>query len=166
MNSGKIFEEEIKNSLPSGIWYHRIKDPAASFSGGASTTRFSLKNEFDMLIYKYPDLVALELKSNASTSISFSVEKGKSAEIKWSQIEALTYAEKFNIKAGLLLNYRKSNTTYYVPINKFNEFIQKTTKHSINEKDCVEIGATIVEQKLKKVRYKYNLNFLFGSEEG
>ena len=57
-NAGKIFENEIKESIPSNIMYYRIKDPAQGFGQGA-TTRFSLHNQCDALLYKYPNLIAL-----------------------------------------------------------------------------------------------------------
>ena len=148
------------------MFFYRIKDPAQSFGVHGASTRFSLKNEFDAFIYKYPRLVALELKSNQGTSISFSLEANSGTNIKASQINSLKDCLRYGIKAGLLLNYRKTETTYWIDIANFLTFAENTTKKSINEKDLIEYGATVVPQTLKKVRYKYDLNFLFKNEEG
>ncbi len=149
--------------MPNDVYYHRIKDAASSFGGGQKT-RFSLKNGFDCMMYKYPTLIALELKSNEGTSINFSLDRKKSANIKASQIEGLTIASKYKIKSGLLLNFRKTKTTYYIDISDFNRFTKETTKKSINEKDLIEYGAIVVKQTLKKVRYRYDISFLWDGE--
>lgn len=163
MNPGKIFEQEVKDSIPDGVFYHRIKDPAQSF-GGNSTTRFSLHNEFDAFIYSYPILVAAELKSTQSTSISFSLTENKNTNIKKCQIYSLLNASQFNIRAGLLLNFRKTEKTYWIDINNFYQFTQDTTKKSVNENDILNYAGVIIPQHKKRVRYTYDLSCLFKGE--
>lgn len=164
MNSGKVFEKEIKDSIPNNVWFYRIKDPAASF-GKSDKTRFSPKNEFDCLIYKYPILISLELKSNIGTSVSFSLEEKKMAEIKFSQIKSLRNSAEFGIKSGLLINFRKTNKTYFINILDFDRFSKDTIKKSINEKDLLNYNAVIVSQKLKRVLYTYDISFLWNEEK-
>ena len=70
MNIGKRFENNFKASITEDVLYHRLKDSAQSF-GGASNLRFSSKNPFDCYIYQFPTLLALEMKSAGTPSISF-----------------------------------------------------------------------------------------------
>lgn len=165
VNQGKIFEKDVKDSIPDSVFYFRIKDPAQSFGADSKFTRFSLKNEFDAFIYKYPILVAIELKSNQGTSISFSLTGKEQKDIKKNQIDALTNCTKFNIKSGFLLNFRKTQHTYWIDIRDFNKFTHDTTKKSINEKDIIEYGGIIVRQQLKKIHYRYDLSFLWSDEK-
>lgn len=141
----------------------RIKDPAQSFSP-SSTTRFSLQNGFDAILYKYPTFIAMELKSTASTSISFASKEeksNKSKSIKYYQISSLEYAARFNIKAGFLLNFRRTNSTYWIYISDFMSFYNSTNKKSINQDDLLQYNAILVPQTLKRVHYTYDLSFLF-----
>lgn len=158
---GKKFEEDIRKSIPDDVYCYRIKDPAQSFGGGSTFTRFSLKNECDFFFYKKPILVAAELKSNQGTSISFAREKTQKGEIKFDQIQFLVFATKFNIKSGLLLNYRKTENTYWIDILDFINFVDNTEKKSINENDLLENNAILIDSTKKRTRFSYDLSFLW-----
>lgn len=161
VNTGKIFELNVKNSIPQDVMYYRIKDPSSSFGQDSSKTRFSLKNEFDVFLYKKPILIAMELKSNKGTSISFATEKGKQADIKFTQIEALSNIIDYEVRAGLLLNFRKTNMTYWLDIENFNKFKDETEKKSINEKDIITYGGIVIPSKKLKTNYRYDLSNLW-----
>ena len=159
---GKLFEADVKNSIRPDVFYYRIKDPAQSCGRDSRVTRFSLKNECDCFIFKKPVLVAAELKSNQSTSISLSrskEEKGK--DIKWDQIQFLTFAKMFDLRAGFLLNYRKTENTYWIEIDNFNKFLEENCKKSINEEDLVKYDAVLVNSKKLRTRFRYDLSFLW-----
>lgn len=159
-NAGKVFENEIKNSIPDGVMYYRIKDPAQGF-GGSSTTRFSLHNQCDALLYKYPRLIALELKSTQSTSIPFSFTDNKKS-IKKCQIYGLCDFSLYKgITAGFLMNFRKTEKTYYLDIDGFLRFMIDTSKSSINEKDIIEYGGIIIPSQKKRTRSVYDIGILF-----
>lgn len=158
MNSGKQFEKDIKDSIPQDIYYHRIKDPAQSFSGQG--TRFSLHNEFDAYMYKNPYLVAMELKSNQGTSISFSLEDNKH-NIKKCQIDSLVDCTKYGIISGIILNFRKTERTYWIDIRDFMEFVRSTKKKSINEFDIMGFNGLLLSQQKKKIHFKYDLTPIF-----
>ena len=160
MNDGKIFENEIKNSIPEDILYYRIKDPAQGFSGGG-TTRFSLHNPCDIFLFKSPYLIALELKSTKGTSLSFSLEDNNKM-IKKCQVEGLKELSKYNnVTAGFLINFRRTENTYYLDISDFISFINKTSKKSINENDVICNNGYLIESKKKRKRFIYNINSLF-----
>lgn len=166
MNKGKIFETAIKNSVPKDCYYFRLHDPAQSFDQ-SSTLRFSLPNPYDCLLFCYPTLFALELKSTESTSMGFWREdfvdktKKQTFMIKKNQIKGLDTASQFKgVVAGFLLNWRKTNHTYFWNINDFLEFTNMLDKKSFNEEDVISHNGMLIEQTLKKVNYKYNLENL------
>lgn len=154
-NEGKQFEESFKSSVPNLMYYLRLKDSASSF-GTNDATRFTLRQPFDCLIYSSPILFPFELKSTKSTSFSF---KGTTPMIKEHQIKALTEATNYEgIIPGFIFNLREPvNKVYFLHINNFNKFVEDTTKSSIDEKDIVSFGAIMIEGKLKKVKYKYDI---------
>jgi penicillin-binding protein-related factor A (putative recombinase) len=118
-----------------------------------SSIRFSPKNPFDAIMYAYPFMFLVELKSTKGTSISF---KSKTPMIKKKQIEELTKgAEYKGIIPGFIFNFRTSQKTYFLHINDFNRFILDTTKASINEKDIIAYGSIEIVGEIKKVKYKY-----------
>lgn len=168
INTGKIFEQEIHEGIKKYnkehgdvVYYHRVKDPASSFGGGGGNTRFSMKNEYDLILYKYPIFFALELKSNGGTSFSFSrndkLEKGK--DIKRSQISSLIEADDYcGTVAGLILNFRKYEETYFVRISDFYRFQNETEKKSINREDVLKLNPILIPQTLKKVKYDFDMS--------
>jgi penicillin-binding protein-related factor A (putative recombinase) len=153
INDGKIFENSFKDSIPSDVYYMRLKDPANSF-GTNDNLRFSLPNPYDAILFSYPNYFALELKSTKGTSFSF---KGSSPMIKPVQIKSLTEAAEYKgVIPGFIFNLREPiNKVYFLHINNFNKFISETSKSSMNEKDIVACGGVEIEGKLKKVKYRY-----------
>ena len=128
INEGKDFENQIKLSIEKdGYFYHRLKDAAQSFNPSQlSNLRFSSKNPYDCFLYAYPTLFALELKSTKSTSFSFwradfeDKSKSQTFLIHKHQIEGLLNASKYEgVIAGLILNFRNVNHTYFWRIDDF-----------------------------------------------
>jgi penicillin-binding protein-related factor A (putative recombinase) len=157
MNTGKIFEKEWKDSIPENCYYLRIVDPPQSW-GDQTNLRFSPKNPFDALMYVYPNLFLLELKSTKGTAFSFT---GTSPMIKKHQIVELSNACKFKgIVAGFVFNMTSKNKTYFLSIQGFNKFMELTDKKSINEKDIIEFGGIEVRGEIKKVRTKFYIGEL------
>lgn len=143
--------------------YFRIKDHAQGF-GPSKTTRFTPHNECDAFIYKYPNLIALELKSTKSPSLSFSLKRNDK-QIKACQIIGLkTLSGYYGIKCGFLFNFRTIETTYYVPIDSFMAFCENTTKLSINYHDVKERGGIVIPQFKKRVHYTYDLSCIWRND--
>lgn len=164
-NSGKIFEDEFRDSIDrSVIYYQRIKDPAASFGKDSSKTRFSIKNPYDSYAYRYPYFFALELKTTKTKSIAFSTTDNKS-QIKKCQIDGLTEAATFKgIISGFVFNFREYDLTYYLNISDFNRFVNSTEKKSINIDDVVCFGGILIPQNIKRTKYIYNMDVIFNTE--
>lgn len=167
MNAGKKFENDIRDSMPEDVFYYRLKDPPSSFGQDSSKTRFSLKNPFDFFMYKFPYLYSIENKSKQTNSFSWTLDEDvKGKDIKASQLIKLYEAYKKGLVAGLLLNFRNTNETYFLHIRDFMEFATETVKHSINKDDVKKFNGFLVPQTLKRTKYKYDIDALIKHCEG
>lgn len=164
-NVGKQFEQNFKDSVPSDVYYLRLHDSSIGFDVANSTQRFALKSPFDCILYKHPQMHALELKSTSSTSISY---KGKTPMIRPHQLEKLREAAAKGIKAGFIFNFRGSHHTYFISIQDFDAITdyQMTSKCSISELTIFQSGkAIMIPQSIKRVNWKYDLSVLFEGGE-
>lgn len=162
-NEGKKFEDCFKKSVPSDCYYQRIKDPPHSFKKNEAL-RFALKNPYDCFIFCYPNFFTLELKSTKATSMTFWREdyedekKDQTFMIKKHQIKELLISSKFEgIASGLILNWRKTNHTYFWDIDSFVSYTNTLNKKSFNEQDVIKNGGILIEQTLMRTNYKYNV---------
>lgn len=156
MNTGKIFENNFKKSIPEDVYYLRLHDSSIGFDIENSTQRFALKSPYDCILYTKGKMYCLELKSTKSKAISYA---GSSPMIKENQIKELIRASGFGCHAGFILNFRDTNNTYYLPIAQFDFLRNTSSKKSMNEKDIKDISILIPSKKLK-VNYRYNLSEL------
>jgi len=156
MNEGKRFEQNFKKSIPADVYCLRLTDSSPAGFGENENMRFSIQSPFDFILYKNGKMFALELKSIKGKSISFS---GSSPMIKPHQVKALTQAAKFGIIAGFIFNFRE-NGTYFLTIQKFNDFVSSTTRKSIDLSHCKFEGIEMYETKLK-VNSRYDTERLF-----
>lgn len=158
-NEGKRFEEDWKKSFgKTDAYYFRIKDSATAFSGGH--TSFTCNNPYDCFALYDGYFVAMELKSTKGTSFSFEKEGSGSGNkmIKLTQINGLSEVSgRKNVQAGFIFNFRNNAHTYWLDIANFNEFYKSTSKVSINENDIVEHNGVLINSKLLKVRYTYDI---------
>ena len=144
---GKVFEEEIKASIPPAFYTERYKDDTAGFKGVA--------NPADFRLYKYPFTFLLECKSHKGKSLPL-------AKIRDSQLRGLVKAGNYlGIYAGFLINFRDLEETYYIPADAVLYFILKGERKSIPVEWCREVGIRI-EQKKKITRYTYDLSKWLG----
>lgn len=144
---GKIFEDEIKASIPPEFYTERYKDDTAGFYG--------VSNPADYRLYKYPLTFLLELKTHKGKSIPLD-------KIRPNQIQGMAKAvEHKGIYGGFIINYRDLEETYYIPVMDMVAFINSAERKSIPVEWCRENGVRI-EQKKKKVRYTYDLSKWLG----
>lgn len=166
-NAGKIFEADVKSSCKKdGLFVHRIRDNAMSYTESESV--FTKDNPYDFLIYKYPLLLAVELKHTKYPSIGIQTSKEENDKkmIKFHQIEQLQLASEHDgVKAGFILSFsnEKTNyeTTFYIDINHFLNFLFESKKKSINLMNIIEYGGIKIEQRLLRTHYYYNIKDLF-----
>lgn len=170
-NTGKVFEDEFKKSVDklADCYYYRLRDPASSFNQTESSgLRFSITNDYDCFIYRYPYFYPLELKSSKTTSFSFQRDKkDKGKNIKLSQINGLLKASNVHgVYAGILFNFSEKAKTYWMDIKDFEKFHISTDKGSINENDIINHGGFLVEQHIKKVAYDYEIKKMLDTING
>ena len=166
MNSGKIFENELKDSVKKynfdtdELYLLRLGDSASGFGMDSTKTRFSMKSPFDFLLHvKNGPTFALELKSTKQTSFAFSLETDEKM-IKKSQVKNLERASRYGIISGFLLNFRGTVHTYFLLIGDFLSFASSTEKKSINENDVLALGALRIPASKRKVYYDYDIGVL------
>lgn len=157
-DAGKLFEEDIKKSIPEDFYIERYKDDTARFSG--------VSNPADFRLYKYPLTFLLECKSHKGKSLPL-------AKIRNNQIKGMYKASKYmGIYAGFLINFRDLEETYYVPVkNVVDKYyivendevigINPDERKSIPVDWCRKYGVRINQQK-KRVRYAYDLSSWLG----
>ena len=168
-NKGKIFEDDVKRSCQrDDLFVDRVRDNATSyFDVDQIESMYSKENPYDFHIYKYPNLLCLELKHTKHVSISIQRTKDEDKKmIRYHQIEALTNASQFyGVKAGFLFCFFNEDTdsesTYYMPIQNFNKFLESEDKKSINIIDVVRYGCVKVEQVKLRTHYHYDISGLF-----
>lgn len=171
-NTGKIFEDDFKKSVPDYCKATRLKDPPQSFTQ-RSDTKYSHKNPYDFEIFDTVRriLIPLELKSTKSKSFSVELEKpvddkkSSGKMVKYHQIEGLTKAAKYEyVLAGFLFNFRNENDgtqiTYYQYIQDFNQMMAEIDKQSFNESDLQNYNAIEVPGCKKRVHYTWDMDNL------
>lgn len=161
-NVGKVFEEQIKKSVPDYALLYRLPDAAQSF-GGSNNLRFSRKNPFDFLLWdsKRHILYALEMKTVSGRSISFERSKEESKEIHRHQIDGLNAWNKYDgIVCGFIIEFRGIETTVFIDIDSFNSLIDKIPKKSFNIDDIINSGLPyfVISQHKKRTRYIYDMD--------
>lgn len=150
-NIGKIFEAEIKASIPSDFFVERYKDDMSGLYG--------VNNPADFRLYKYPFTFLWELKSHRGKSVPL-------AKIRNSQLIGMEKANMYaGVCCGFLLNFRDLEETYYISFselisayyikNEAGEFAP-IDKKSISVEWCREYGTRIAQRK-KRVRYAYDI---------
>ena len=151
-NQGKLFEQDIKSSVPDTCWIYRLRDNASSFANG-NNTRFTSSNICDYILFDdiSRTLFLIECKSTKGTSVPLTM-------LRDNQTKGLQEASKHNLIAGILVNFRNDNNdTFFITIDEFTNMMQSINKKSFNIKDLESIGATRVESTKKRTRYTYNL---------
>ena len=165
-NQGKIFESQYKRSCEKqNILCVRFNDTSTSYIK-EKNARFTPSNICDFFTFFKRNAFFIECKSTEYGSMSFSVDPKESKMIKAHQISDLSNLSLFdNVYPCFLFNFRQKEgidqDTYLMHISDFNDFISKTDKHSINKLDIVQNGGIIVEQKLLRTNYLYNIEKAF-----
>lgn len=163
-NKGKIFEDDFKKSCEAqGLWVMRLNDTSLSWQK-EKTARFTPNNICDFIAYRYPYMFLIENKSTTYKSIGIQrLPTDPKAMIQAHQISDLSNAGLIEgIIPVFLFNFRNDddindNFTYAMRINDFNDFLVESDKKSINRMDVVQHNGIIVNQKIKRVHYTYDI---------
>lgn len=166
-NIGKIFEEQVRKSIPDYALLYKLHDSAQSF-GGNSKLRFSSKNPFDYILWDSRShiLYALELKTVKEKSISFERQEDDTGKIHLHQINGLNEWDKYDgIICGFIIEFREIKTTIFLEIKEFNRLIEMIPKKSFNYDDLMQlkINYKLISQKKARKRYTYDIDELLSS---
>jgi penicillin-binding protein-related factor A (putative recombinase) len=158
-NPGKRFEEDFKNSIPAGVYFYRLKD--AGGWAASSELRFTPRNDFDSILYAKPLLFCLELKSVAEGRWAYN-------SLRENQRAGLLRASDCGAEAGVLLNFRSAERTFFVHIVDLIAEQKQSGKKSLNVADAERIGVELTQARARtRMRYAV-LDFIeyFRSELG
>lgn len=102
----------------------------------------------------------LELKTVAGKSISFERTKKDKGEIHFHQIEYLKSCLNYkNIISGLIIDFRGTDNTWFLPVNQWDTLINSITKKSFNEFDLLSYSHSLLISKKKlQVNYRYDVD--------
>lgn len=135
-NPGKLFEQDFQNSVPDDAYIYRLKDcpgwvSACTCPSGASP-RFVPSNDYDYALFWDGHLWALELKSTQGVSIRHDA-------LRSNQVSGLTRADQYEgVLAGVLVEFRKYEEAWFVPIMSWLQHAGTNEKKSINIKEIRE----------------------------
>lgn len=150
MNSGKMFEQDFKKSVPEDVRYIRLKDDTSGFAG--------ISNPCDCILYKMPLMYMLELKTHLGKSIPFGA-------ISRNQFEGLRKSCEYSgIVAGVVFNFRDLEKTYFVDGSKVYQFFKEGKRKSFPVDWCRDNGIEIHAKK-KVTRYVYDIEKFLGEIE-
>ena len=143
---GKNFEEDIKKSTPTECYINKYADSSVQYK--------KVHNPSDFELMGNAKLMLLECKTTQDSSFSFN-------NITPEQLYkmCLIVANKKNVVGGYLINFRKVETTYYIPVECLLEFISQTNRKSIPREVLQEKGVVVPSIK-KRTRYRYDMQFL------
>lgn len=155
---GKVFEQNWKNSCPEDVLIYRPPDAAQSFNMSAKL-RFSQHSPCDYIMFDGYIFYSLELKTFEG-SCSFERTKKDNGIVHHYQIQSLkNFARYKNVCSGLILDFRKTDNTYFLNINEWDNLVNSISKKSFNESDMFTYCNPIpIEKKKLKVNYKYEIS--------
>lgn len=169
-NVGKVFEEQIKQSVPEHILLIRLNDSPQAFKQ-SNLTRFTPKNPYDYVCFdtKSKTLFCLELKSTSNKYMGFediySNEEQNKMIHKHQTVGLLKCSAYPNVVAGFLFNFRlpDNELTYFMEINKFQKMCESINKKSFTIMDAVLYGAKKINGSKKRTRWYWDLDEFFES---
>lgn len=164
-NIGKIFENKWNESIDKNIIYClRLKDSPLSFKE-YDNINFIRNNPYDNAYFYSTKgkFFALEFKTTTHPYMTIQrTKEDKNKMIKQHQIKGLAEANQYKGAFGFfILDFRASGITYAVNIDDFIGFLIKNNKKSISENDIKNLVHIIVDKKLKRKHYRYDVKSFF-----
>lgn len=166
-NSGKVFEDQFKKSVPDYCLLQRLNDSPQAFSK-SNLTRFTCKTPCDFFMFdnKAGLLYCLELKSTKNTSMTFDdilLEEEQDKMVHKHQILGLaSFSKHDRVVAGFLFNFRdekrQEERTYFQDIRSFVDMTMQIGKKSFNENDLRNGHAIQVNGVKQRVHYLWDID--------
>lgn len=143
---------------------YRPPDAAQSFDMDSklrSKLRFSQHSPCDFMIFsgERNTFWTLELKT-FEDSCSFERTKEDKGIIHYYQVESLKKFSTYNnVCSGFILDFRKTDNTYFLMIDEWDDLINSISKKSFNENDLLDYcNPILIDKKKLKVNYRYNID--------
>lgn len=152
-NIGKIFESEIKDSIPKEYFYYRLRDSASAWNGGGNA-RFTTNNICDAFVMTGDKLFLIELKNTMQPSLSIN-------NIKANQLDGLANINYKGVEPYFIVCFRTKERTFAAHALDLKKYIETMDRKSI-PLQWFEDNAIEIPMNKKRVRYSYDLNILFG----
>lgn len=155
---GKQFELDFKNSIPINVWFYRFKDAPndpRDYQAEADSNKhfkkvFTQRNICDCAMFANGLFFLLELKSLKGKSYSFTNTRDK-------QELDLSAAATFGINAGLIINFRDVNETFYIDIRHYKKLKDTSCRKSIPI-DVMRTECIIITQNQPRTHWKYDIS--------
>ncbi len=164
-NIGKFFEIKWNESIDKKLIYClRLKDSPISFKeyDGISFVR---NNPYDNAYFYSTKgkFFALEFKTTIHPYMTIQrAKEDKNKMIKQHQIKGLAEVNQYKGAFGFfILDFKTNGITYAVNIDDFIGFLIKNNKKSISENDIKALSHIIVDKRLKKKHYRYDVKGFF-----
>lgn len=143
MKAGKNFEADFKTSCPDDMFIYRVPD-----------IRYGVKSICDFLLYSYPRLFLLELKSTQEKTFPIK-------NIAPHQLDNMTKFNKSHMVAGFIINFRQHELTYFIRGDMLQYLIsqEKITRLST---EMLDMYGVLIPQEKKRTRFRYNLDYFRG----
>lgn len=164
MNTGKIFEGDIKASIPTRYFVYRLRDSTGTWESTAKV-KYTTSNICDFIVFANGWLHLLELKSHKGSSIPLYEKKNDKDKItyygiiKINQLNGLLKeCNKKNISAGFIFNLAEKEKTWFVEATDVKNAIE--TNHKSLSMEWLEQFGMLIPQKKKISRYKYDMSVI------
>ena len=142
-NVGKVFEKDLSSSCPDDMFIYRVPD-----------IRYGVKSICDFLLYSYPRLFLLELKSTQEKTFPL-------RNIAPHQLENICKYNKSNMVAGFIINFRQHDMTYFIKGDVLQLLMSQENITRLSTEMLEEHGVLIPQQK-KRTRFRYDLSYFRG----
>lgn len=163
LNTGKRFEADWRDSVPRSVWYYRLRDSPGNFYGGAQEgVRFTADNICDCVLFKYPMLCLVELKTIDQKSIPLTKifgdwKKEKGVYKKEKHIREMAAAAQHDgISAVVVIEFRPIRRTFAVSAADVLAFLAAGERKSIPWQWAAVKGIE-VDQRQLKVNWRYDV---------
>jgi penicillin-binding protein-related factor A (putative recombinase) len=145
MNSGKLFEEDFRNSCKDKVAITRLYDAVGGMSG--------VHNICDFIVGYSPYTFYLELKATSTGTLPL-------RNISANQYTGLLDMNKYNNQiCGILIKYAKFGEHYFIPINEVRR-IKDSGLKSISRAHIKagKVKHVVFWSSIRRTRYDYDFN--------
>ena len=148
---GKKFETLLKNSTPNNILYLRLRDLPMGYNYGA--------NPADSVLFNGRLLVFCECKTTENKLFALNrISEGQFKRL----VEMCVHK---NVIGGWLINFRKTSSNYFLPLQTYLTYKYNSTKKSLNERDLDAIAIKVYSHTIRVKAIRMDIARMFSDLE-